>query len=211
MVYISLMMYLGKTTIFSPDTMQIIIFAGAFLLIGVSALTVLKMIMPAAELDYDQNGIYIFFERRSFIFLQKELFISYSNIANASFNADAAKHTFVSIKLRDPQKSIILYPQKKYSDQFESYWQELEKKFISYNAVNLQHPELLIRNKRFFEGKLMQFFAFISVLLAVLFTALKLFDPSSFSTWNLIAFYCYTIPFAAVVLQSNKNSIRHEK
>ncbi|MDB5227029.1 MAG: hypothetical protein JWN78_1222 [Bacteroidota bacterium] len=190
------------------ETMEdVIVFGGSFLLIGVSVLTVLKFIMVNGEIEYNPNGIHIHLDNRSFLFPHGDFFISYSNVENAAMNEDSAGRSFATLKIRSPKKSILILPVKSTdTDSFVSYWENLQQQFNSYNAVNTGHPELIIKSKGFYESGFMKFLAFLSLLFAGFFTGLKFMDPSSVSTWKLIVFYCYAIPFLYTVIRSNKNN-----
>lgn len=192
---------------FSETVETVVIFAFIIAAIGISVFIVLKIIAINATLEYDNRFVNIHLENKSFLYPNQEFHFNYSNIENAAYNVDASARVFILIKLRKPNKSMSLSPiNAEQTAEFETFWNGFSDQINSYNSSNTDHPEMKIKSVGFYEGKWAKILAIISLLLALVFTIFKIISPDVISTWRLIAFYCYLIPFAsAVYLASKKN------
>ena len=197
---------------FSETVVNIVIFGGSFLLIGISVITVKKFIVVDAAVEYNMRGIHFHLNRKTFIFPHDDIFINYQNIANASLDEDESGRSVGTLKIKSPKKSIIIMADKfENTAQFIEFWYGLEQRFSSFNASNENHPTLLIQQKGFYESSFMKFFAYLALVFSISLIILKIVYPNTVSTWKLVGFYCYAIPFILTVFNSNKKSNYSEK
>lgn len=186
--------------------MNILIFGGIFIVMAASVVTILNLIMVDGVASFDEEGVHIRLEKKSFLFPHDDFFIPYSNIESAGMNEDVSDRIFISLKTKAPGKSMLIFPDKTDNNAvFLEFWEGLERQFGNYNKPNADEPGMLIRNKGFYQSGFMKGLAYVSILLVVVLAAMKYARPDSVSTWKLVAFYCYAIPFVYTILKSNKS------
>ena len=197
---------------FSKTLKDILLYVVIFASIGCSVLLILKIIMVDGEIEYDARGIHFHLHKKSFLFPHDDFFINYQNISNASLGDDESGRTAATIKIKSPNKTIVISPDSiENTNSFIDFWTNLEKQFSSFNSSNEDHPALLIQKKGFYESGFIKFLAYFALISSILLLVLKFINPDIVSTWKLIGFYCYALPFMLMVFKSNKNSNYKEK
>ena len=195
---------------FSETVQTILIFAFVIAAMSLSIFIILKIISANATMEYDSRFVHITLNNKSFLYPNQEFQFNYTNIENAALNEDTESRIFITIKLKNPNKSILLSPiNKDSSEEFVEFWNGFANQINSYNSSIVEHPELKIKSVGFYNTKAAKVFAVISVVLVIVFTIAKIIYPDAFSIYKLILIYCYSIPFVtAVYFASKKNKIQ---
>lgn len=196
---------------FSETVQMVLIFAFVIVAMALSIFIVLKIISANATMEYDNRFVHIALNKKSFLYPNQEFQFNYTNIENAALSEDSQSRIFVTIKLKTPNKTILLSPiNTNSSAEFLEFWNGFADQINSYNSTIIEHPELKINSIGFYETKLAKVFAIISVVLTVGFTIAKIIYPNLFSIYKLILIYCYSIPFATAVYFASKKNKNQE-
>lgn len=179
----------------SEDVLIILIFTGIILVMWASVLTIFKLMMEAGEAVFDGDGLHIILGRSTFLYPHKEVFIPFSNIAEAGFNEEPGKGPFINLKTRVPKKSIMIFSSSNEdTDSFSAFWLGLQTEI---NRKNLSAEGAIggiIKKKGFYESAWVRGIAIFSAAMAILLTILRWNDPDIIAGWKLLGFYCYVIP-----------------
>ncbi len=190
---------------FSETIEMVVIFAFIIIAMALSLFVILRIISANAILEYDNRFVNITLDKKSFLYPAQEFHFNYSNIENAALDEDAQARIFITIKLRNPNKSILLSMVKAdEQEQFLLFWNGFSEQIKSYNGSAAEHPELKIKSIGFYGSKWTKLLAIVSVVAAIIFTIVKILNPDKLSTLKLIAFYCYALPFVVSVYSASK-------
>ncbi len=182
--------------------MNILIYGGTFIVIGISVLIILKVIITKAELEYDNNGLTITMLSLNLFFPKKQE-IPFSNLRQFSVEEDENGRAFISMKTHTPKKSILLFPQvQDEPGEFVEFGTRLKEKITRENA---SFPVIVIAQTGFYEGPWMRGLAIAILIFVILVTGLKIYHPASVTNLRLLFMYVVAIPFLIKVFyKSNK-------
>ncbi len=192
---------IGLYDTMSEGLWMLLLWGGIILVIAAAVFTIRTFIMEAGESFFDDDGLHISLKRRTFLYPHQRVFIPYSHIAEAGFNIEPGKGGFINVTTRQPKKSLMIFPENYGNpDSFTDFWHGLESAMKKINQTDTTTDKGIIKSKGFYETPLIRGIALISVITAILLTAMHWNDPMAISVWKLIGFYCYVIPLCAAVL-----------
>ncbi len=179
----------------------------AVLAIVVLVISVLMMIKSKGTASFTKNTIEIILDKTSFIYKQKETFIPFSNIQNIMKDNDSYGRLVISIKTKNPSKTILIEP-KSIDDnpQFSAFWDALDKNIQAYNTSATFSPEDRIQQKSMYEQGWAKWMAFVAVSTVVIAIIAKIFNSEIVPTWRLIFYAAMVFPFCLMVYLANKKS-----
>lgn len=189
----------------SEDILILVIFGGVILLMVAAVRTIFKFMMATGEAVYDDEGLHIVLGRSTFLYPHKEVFIPFSNIAEAGFNEEPGKGPFINLKTRVPKKSIMIFSSSdKDTDSFSAFWLGLQTEINRKNLSAEGYIAGIIKKKGFYESAWVRGIAIVSAAIAVLLTILRWNNPDLIAGWKLIGFYCYVLPLCFMAAGRSK-------
>lgn len=203
-VLIMLMLFTFEKIKLNNDTEFILIFGVLILGVIFMIVAIVSFIKIKGVISFTSDRIDILLEKTNLLYKKKESSIPFINIKNIVLDKDNYNRKVISITTKQPSFTILLEPQKNDdNDNFEQYWYELDKNIQLYNK-QIHQPELQIQHKSMYEQWWAKLLAIICAVLAIGICITKIVDQDAISTWRLVAFLAYTIPFCFIVYQANK-------
>lgn len=173
----------------------------------VLVIAILMMIKSKGTASFTKNTIEIILDKTSFIYKQKETIIPFSNIQNIMKDNDSYGRLVISIKTKNPSKTILIEPQSiDENPQFSAFWDALDKNIQAYNTSATFLPQDRIQQKSMYEQSWAKWMAYIAGSTVVLAILAKIFNTEIVPTWRLIFFIAMVLPFCLMVYLANHKS-----
>ncbi|MFN8263088.1 MAG: hypothetical protein U0T07_06170 [Chitinophagales bacterium] len=171
------------------------------ILLGVALIVMFKV---KGVVSFSENLIEINLNKSTLLYKNTNIKIPFSNIKNAVLENDTYNRKVISLSIVAPSKTIYLAPiSNDENDNFDQFWNSLDALIQKYNQSQKNIGQQ-IQHKSMYEQWWAKLLAIICAVLAIGICITKIVDQDAISTWRLIAFLAYTIPFCFIVYQANK-------
>jgi len=132
--------------------------------------------------------------------------IEFVNISNIYLDEDSYHRKVISIKTKQPSKTILIEPRTLDDNaRFETYWNELNSSISTYNTKSIITHEIIER-KSMYSQWWAKALAIISAIVAIGMIILKIINNESVPTWRLLFYLAYVFPFCFLVYSAIKKS-----
>jgi hypothetical protein len=183
-----------------------IIMTGVIIMMSVRVYTIFKIMMEKGEAFFDASGLHFRLNRSTFLYPHKNFDIPFTQLDNASINEEPGKSHFISLQIKHPSKSILIFPVDYANDTpLIEFYKALKLELRKIDGTESAEKKEGVKSKSFYSSAGIRTLGWLALMIALIPTIIKIMDPESLSGWKLFVVYVYTLPFCYAVFRPGKD------